>query len=176
LTGSLGTIYWIPTFVKRLSGLPDRPVTSLLVIPAVIGIAGILFNGWHSDRTAERRVHAALPLVAAGLAFALAIPFRADVPIAVGMLLLGSGLFYALFPVFWSMPTMMLSASAAAATFGLINSIGQIAGFAGPYIIGVLIDQARSVAPGLAVIACVYLAAAALLVMLRIPDPVDRAT
>jgi ACS family tartrate transporter-like MFS transporter len=176
LTGSLGTIYWIPTFVKRLSGLPDRPVTSLLVIPAVIGIAGILFNGWHSDRTAERRVHAALPLVAAGLAFALAIPFRADVPIAVGMLLLGSGLFYALFPVFWSMPTMMLSASAAAATFGLINSIGQIAGFAGPYIIGVLIDRARSVAPGLAVIACVYLAAAALLVMLRIPDPVDRAT
>jgi ACS family tartrate transporter-like MFS transporter len=59
LSGSLGTIYWIPMFVKRLSGASDRAVTSLLVIPAIIGIAGILVNGWHSDRTGERRVHAA---------------------------------------------------------------------------------------------------------------------
>jgi MFS transporter, ACS family, tartrate transporter len=171
LAGSLGTIYWLPTFVKRLSGLPDRAVTSLLMVPAVLGIAGILFNAWHSDRTGERRVHAALPLAAAGVLYALATLLRTDVPVAIGMLLLGSGVFYALFPVFWSMPTMILSASAAAAAFGLINSIGQMAGLAGPYIIGVLIERAHSVAPGLALIACVYLAAAALLMMLRIPDP-----
>ena len=51
--GALGTIYWIPTFVKRLSGFSNRTVTSLLLIPALIGIAGMLINGWHSDKTAS---------------------------------------------------------------------------------------------------------------------------
>ena len=46
LTGALGTIYWIPTFVKRLAGFSDRTVTSLLLVPALIGIAGMLINGW----------------------------------------------------------------------------------------------------------------------------------
>jgi sugar phosphate permease len=64
LAGSLGNIYWIPTFVKRLSGFSDRTVTSLLVIPALIGLAGTLINGWHSDKTGERRWHAAIPLLA----------------------------------------------------------------------------------------------------------------
>ena len=57
LSGFLGNIYWIPTFVKRLSGFSDRGVTSLLIIPALIGIAGMLTNGWHSDKSGERRLH-----------------------------------------------------------------------------------------------------------------------
>jgi len=73
LTGALGTIYWIPTFVKRLSGFPDRTVTSLLLVPAVIGIAGLLINGWHSDKSGERRWHAAIPLLVAGLMFGIVI-------------------------------------------------------------------------------------------------------
>src|SRR5713226_1769048 len=64
LSGSLGNVYWIPTFVKRLSGFSDRAVTSLLLVPALIGIAGMLINGWHSDKTGERYWHTAIPLVA----------------------------------------------------------------------------------------------------------------
>jgi MFS transporter, ACS family, tartrate transporter len=130
LTGALGTIYWIPTFVKRLSGFPDRTVTSLLLLPALIGIA-VLINGWHSDKTGERRWHAAIPLLIAGLMFGLLIVARHDIPLAILFLLLGSGSLYAYYPAFWAIPTMMLSESAAAATFGLINSIGQLGGFAG---------------------------------------------
>jgi MFS transporter, ACS family, tartrate transporter len=70
ISGALGNIYWIPTFVKRLSGLPNQTVTSLL-IPALIGIAGTLINGWHSDKTGERRWHTALPLFGAGLMYGL---------------------------------------------------------------------------------------------------------
>ena len=81
LTGALGTIYWIPTFVKRLSGFSNQTVTSLLLIPALMGIAGMLINGWHSDRTAERHWHSAIPLVAAGFMFGLltALPPRSPV-------------------------------------------------------------------------------------------------
>ena len=61
--GFLGIVYWIPTFVKRLSGFSDRAVTSLLIIPALIGIAGMLTNGWHSDKMAERRRYTPQPCV-----------------------------------------------------------------------------------------------------------------
>ena len=168
LTGGLGTIYWIPTFVKRLSGFSNQTVTLLLLIPALIGIAGMLFNGWHSDRTTERHWHSTIPLVAAGSMFGLLAVFRPEVPLAVACLLLGSGFFYAFYPVFWSIPTAMLSESAAAATFGLINSIGQLGGLAGPYLIGLLNDRTHSLATSFGFIALVYVVAAALILSLSV--------
>ncbi len=167
LTGALGTIYWIPTFVKRLSGFSNQTVTSLLLIPALMGIAGMLINGWHSDTTAERHWHSAIPLVAAGFMFGLLTLFRHEVPLAIACLLLGSGFLYAYYPAFWAIPTMMLSEAAAAATFGLINSIGQLGGFAGNYGIGFLNDRTHSLAASFAFIALVYVAAGGLILSLR---------
>jgi MFS transporter, ACS family, tartrate transporter len=172
LTGALGTIYWIPTFVKRLSGFSIQTVTSLLLIPALMGIAGMLFNGWHSDRTAERRWHSAIPLVAASFMFGLLILFRHEVPLAIACLLLGSGFFYAFYPAFWAIPTTMLSETAAAATFGLINSIGQLGGLAGNYTIGYLNDRTHSLTASFAFIALVYVVAGSLILSLRIRDPI----
>ena len=67
--------------MKRHSGF--RTVTSLLLIPALMGIAGMLINGWHSDKTAERHWHSTIPLVAAGLMFGLLTLFRHEVPLAI---------------------------------------------------------------------------------------------
>lgn len=167
ITGSLGTIYWIPTFAKRLSGLSNRDVTWLLMIPAVIGIAGMLINGWHSDKTSERHWHTAIPLFAAGMMFVLLTITRQIPALAMASLLLGSGLLYAYYPTFWTIPTMTLSETAAAATFGLINSVGQLGGFVGNYTIGVLNDRTHSLAAGFLFIAIVYILAGALIVSLR---------
>ena len=172
LTSALGTLYWIPTFVKRLSGFSNRTVTSLLLVPALLGIAGMLINGWHSDRTAERHWHSAIPLVAAGLMFVLLTAFRHEVPVAIACLLLGSGFVYAYYPVFWAIPTMMLSEAAAAATFGLINSVGQLGGFAGNYVIGFLNDRTHSLAASFAFIALVYVAAGGMILTLRVRNPI----
>jgi MFS transporter, ACS family, tartrate transporter len=171
LTGALGTIYWIPTFVKRLSGFSDRTVTSLLVIPAILGVAGMLINGWHSDKTAERHWHTAIPLLAAGLMFSLLIFARHDVPLAILFLLLGSGFLYAYYPTFWAIPTMMLSESAAAATFGLINSIGQLGGFAGNYTIGFLNVRTHSLSASFGFISLVYFVAGAMILSLKTRIP-----
>src|ERR1051326_7881500 len=128
LTGALGTIYWIPTFVKRVSGLPNHVVTSLLMIPAMIGFAGMLINGWHSDKTAERHWHTATPLLLASSMFFLLIVASRNTPLALAFLLLGSGFAYAYYPPFWTIPTMLLGEATAAATFGLNNSVGQLGG------------------------------------------------
>jgi ACS family tartrate transporter-like MFS transporter len=167
ITGSLGTIYWIPTFTKRLSGLSNHDVTSLLMIPAAIGIAGMLINGWHSDKTAERHWHTAVPLLGAGILFILLIVTRQVTPVAISFLLMGSGLLYAYYPTFWAIPTLILSETAAAATFGLINSVGQLGGFVGNYTIGLLNDRTHSLAASFLFIALVYLLAGTLIVTLR---------
>jgi ACS family tartrate transporter-like MFS transporter len=167
LTGALGTVYWIPTFVKRLSGSSDRHVTLLLMVPAVIGVAGMLFNGWHSDKTGERHWHTAIPLISAGTMFALVIVARQDVSLAISCLLMGSGFLYAYYPTFWAIPTQMLSESAAAATFGLINSIGQLGGFAGNYTIGFLNVRTHSLVGSFGFIALVYFASGILILSLR---------
>jgi len=71
------------------------------------------------------------------------------------------------------MPTVILSESAAAAAFGLINSIGQFGGFAGPYVIGFLDDRTHSLTASFGFIALVYVAAASLILSLRIRDPLQ---
>lgn len=167
ITGSLGTIYWIPTFTKRLSGFSNHAVTSLLMIPAAIGIAGMLINGWHSDKASERHWHTAIPLFAAGILFILLTITRHFTPLAIASLLLGSGALYAYYPTFWAIPTLILSETAAAATFGLINSVGQLGGFAGNYTIGVLNDRTHSLAPSFVFIGVVYLLSGTLIVSLR---------
>jgi MFS transporter, ACS family, tartrate transporter len=172
LTGALGTLYWIPTFVKRLSGLSNQTVTSLLLVPALLGIVGILINGWHSDRTGERHWHAALPILGSGLMFALVILTRHEVSLAILFLLLGRGFLNAYFPAFWAIPTMMLGETAAAATLGLMMSIGQLGGLAGNYMIGFLNDATQSLVASFGLIALVYTAAGGLILSLRIRDPV----
>jgi len=173
LSGALGNLYWLPTFTKRITGLGDRSVTSLLLFPALAGIAGILLNGWHSDKTGERRWHCALPLLASGAMYGLLLCFRHNGSLTLLFLLLGSGTFYAFYPVFWAIPTMLLSESAAAATFGLINSAGQLGGLAGPYLIGFLNQKTHALTASFALIALVYFAACGLILSLRIRNPLD---
>src|SRR5260370_38932524 len=127
----------------------------------------MLVNGWHSDKTGERHWHSAIPLAAAGLMFGLLILVRHEVPLAISCLLLGSGFLYAYYPTFWAIPTMMLSESAAAATFGLINSIGQLGGFAGNYTIGLLNDRNHLVAFSFGFIPLVCFSSASLVLSLR---------
>jgi nitrate/nitrite transporter NarK len=103
--------------------------------------------------------------------FGFLVLARHNIPLAILFLLLGSGSLYAYYPAFWAIPTMMLSESVAAATFGLMVSIGQLGGFAGNYMIGFLNDRTHSLVASFGFIALVYLAAAGLILGLRIRDP-----
>jgi len=149
MTGSYGIAFWLPTILKRLSGQSDMRVTLLAALPYVAGFVTQQLNGWHSDRTGERRWHAALPVILCGVALSLAVIYESRPAISIGLFVVVGACFYGFQPCFWAVPTLFLSDSAAAASIGLINSVGNLGGFAGPFVIGYLVNRTHSFAPGL---------------------------
>jgi ACS family tartrate transporter-like MFS transporter len=172
--GAQANIFWIPTFIKRITGLPTSKVALLVTLPGLVGVVGMLLNGWHSDRTGERRWHASIPLLCAGVC-CLLIGGTPNSSIAIALLVLGSGVFFSYYPVFWSIPTMVLSQSAAAASFGLINSIGHAGGFVGPYAVGSLNERTGGLSAAFMLIAVCYVLAGVVLAAIKIPSPISSA-
>jgi MFS transporter, ACS family, tartrate transporter len=149
MTGSYGIAFWLPTILKRLSGKSDLKVTLLAALPYVVAFVVQQVNGWHSDRTGERRWHAAIPVFLCGLALTVAVVYRTNLAMSLAMFVLAGGSFYGFQPVFWAVPTRFLSESAAAASIGLINSVGNLGGFAGPMVVGYLANRTHSFSAGL---------------------------
>jgi MFS transporter, ACS family, tartrate transporter len=149
MTGSYGIAFWLPTILKRISGKSDLMVTLLAALPYIAAFVTQQVNGWHSDRTRERRWHAAIPVFVCGLALASAVLYRTNLAMSVGLFVVAGGAFYGFQPVFWAVPTMFLSESAAAASIGLINAVGNLGGFVGPMVIGYLANRTHSFSPGL---------------------------
>jgi ACS family tartrate transporter-like MFS transporter len=149
MTGSYGIAFWLPTILKRLSGASDLKVTLLAALPYIAAFITQQINGWHSDRTRERRWHAAVPVFVCGAAIALAVVYRANLNMSVALFVVAGGAFYGFQPVFWAVPTLFLTESAAAASIGLINAVGNLGGFVGPMVIGYLANRTHSFSPGL---------------------------
>jgi MFS transporter, ACS family, tartrate transporter len=149
LTGGYGVSFWLPTILKRLSGLTDLKVTLLASLPYVAGLISQQLNGWHSDRTRERRWHAATAIFICGFSLLLAVLFRYNIALSIAMFsLVGAG-YFAFHPGFWPIPTQFLSEAAAAVSIGLINSVGNLGGFVGPMAMGYLVTRTRSFTAGL---------------------------
>ncbi len=149
MTGSYGIAFWLPTILKHLSGRSDLQVTLLAALPYVAALITQQLNGWHSDRTCERRWHSALPVFLCGIALALAVIYRANPTISILLFIVAGGAFYGFQPCFWAVPTLFLSESAAAASIGLINAVGNLGGFVGPLVMGYLAGRTHSFAAGL---------------------------
>jgi len=167
VTGSYGVSFWLPTIVKRLSGLPNLTVTLISAIPYLLGLAAMMLVGWSSDRRGERRWHTALPLFAAGVALALSVTTGSRPVASLLMLTIATACVWAYLPSFWALPTAILSEAAAAASIGLINSVGNLGGFVGPYAVGYLQTAAGSTATGISALVVSLFLAGILVLSLR---------
>jgi ACS family tartrate transporter-like MFS transporter len=132
-----------------MSSQSDLQVTLLASLPYFAGFLGQQINAWHSDRNQERRWHATLPVLLTAVATFLVIKFGSSVWLSVIFFTIAGGAYYAYHPPFWAVPTEFLSDSAAAASIGLINSVGNLGGFVGPLIMGYLAMRTRSFNVGL---------------------------
>jgi len=168
VTGNYGIGFWLPSFLKRLSGESDTQVTLLAALPYVAGFLVQQFNGWHSDRTCERRWHAAIPLVLSGVFLLAAIRMGSNVFLSMLFLVGVGGAYFGFHPAFWPVPTEFLAESAAAASIGLINSVGNLGGFVGPFLVGYLLTRTRSFSAGLWFLVGSFLVSGILMLLVRV--------
>ncbi len=148
-TGGYGVAFWLPSILKRLSGQSDMRVTLFAALPYLAGFLVQQLNGWHSDRTLERRWHAAFSIFLCGVSLLLAVIYGSSLAMAVALFCLVGAGYYSFHPCFWAVPTAFLSESAAAASIGLINSVGNLGGFFGPMMMGYLVNRTHSFRAGL---------------------------
>lgn len=167
VTANYGLNFWLPTIIKRLSGTSNFVVTLISALPYCVALVAILVIGWSSDRTGERRWHTALSMIAASLGLLLSVAAQGQASIAVLMFCLAAAGLYAYLPSFWALPTSFLTGTAAAASIGLINSLGNLGGFAGPYIVGYLSKATNSFLGGVLYLSLSALVAACLILSLR---------
>jgi ACS family tartrate transporter-like MFS transporter len=162
-----GLGFFLPQIVKAL-GVTDFRASLVAALPYVVGAAGMLFWGWRSDRVGNRRSNVFLPFVLSAFGF-LGAASSSDPYLMMASLCLASFGCLGYAPVFWTLPTALLSGAASAIAIAAINSVGNLAGFLGPFTVGYLRDATGSFSAGLFASAAV-MAIGAILILLSTRD------
>ena len=169
VSGLYGVTFWLPTIIKEL-GIPDPLQVGLIgAVPWAFGIAAMYLMAHSADRRHEYRWHTAMSCGASAAGLVISVAFHADALLAMaGLTIAAMGIMSAL-PIFWSNPTALLGGTAAAMGIAFINSVGNLAGFAIPLIIGVIKDRTHSTDAGLHMLAVLMILGAIAVLMLRKP-------
>jgi len=153
--GFVGALYgmqfWLPQIVKAF-GLTNAQTGFVTAIPYLFGTVAMILWARHSDATRERVTHVGAPLLLTAVALAVS-SYIADPTMTMVVLTVAAIGVFCTFAVFWTLPTAWLSGTAAAGAIALINSIGNLAGFGGPYLIGWVKEATGSTSTGLLVLA-----------------------
>lgn len=154
--------FWLPTLIKD-SGVKDVLSIGLLsAIPYGAAALTMIVVSRSADRWRERRWHLALTATLGGIGMIISASFSDNIVIAMMGLTLGAMGALSTLPLFWSLPTAFLGGTAAAAGIALINSWGNLAGFAAPYMMGYLKDLTQSTTTGMLIISTMLFIGAAL--------------
>lgn len=160
-----GVGFFLPQIVKGF-GLSNALTGFVTAIPYVVGTVGMIWYGRRSDRKQERRGHVAVALgiAAAGIGLSTALENPALKMLALSVSAFGV---FSSLPVFWTLPTAFLSGASAAAGIAVVNSIGNLAGFAGPYAMGWIKDRTGSYTGGLLLVAATAATATIIVLLLK---------
>ena len=164
--GLYGVSFWLPQLIRN-SGVKDVfDVGMLTAIPYGVAAVVMIWAGRHSDRSGERIWHTCCAGLAGAIGLIAATVYSDSTALALAALSLATAGILSTFPLFWSLPTAMLGGAAAAAGIALINSVGNLAGFVSPYLVGAIKDASGSTTAGMLVIAASLVAGAVLTVAL----------
>jgi nitrate/nitrite transporter NarK len=164
--GLYGLSLWLPVVVKSLSHAADLRVIALTAIPYLLAAVAMLLVARSSDRSGERRWHLCACLAGGAAAFLLSAVVGNSYLAITALFFAAAGIWGGFGP-FWALPTGMLRGSAAAGGIALINSIGALGGFCGPYLMGRVSDLTHSFKAALLVCSGLLLMAAVVAASLR---------
>jgi ACS family tartrate transporter-like MFS transporter len=164
--------FWLPTIVKNF-GVTNFQTGLITAVPYVIGAVAVFLWPLLSDRMGERKWNTALAFLVTSGGLALSTYFPDPVQKMTVLSICAIGLF-AIAPLFWTLPTAFLSGTAAAGGIALINSIGNLAGFAAPYVMGYLKDATGGFTAGLLAVAFFPFLSAVLVLILGHNPALER--
>jgi D-galactonate transporter len=151
-----GLSFFLPQIVKAF-GVSNISAGFITAVPYLVGAIGMILWGLHSDRTGERKWHAVIAFLFIIVGLALASTTR-DPTIEMLLLCIAGFGFFAVLPIFWTLPTAFLSGAGAAAGIAAVNSIGNLGGYFGPQVFGLLRDYTGSDVAGLTFLAgCAFI-------------------
>ncbi|MEU4525765.1 MFS transporter [Amycolatopsis sp. NPDC024027] len=160
ITGFYGFSLWLPSVVKTMTGGSATSVGFLSAVPYVLALAGMVACAHWSDRTGNRRLAVTVPLLVAIGGLLLGNLGRWPAAVQLGLLCVVATGVYMPYGPFWAIPSRVLGIEVVAVAMGLINALGNLGGFAGPYLVGWLTDVTGTTTTGFVVLAA-FLAVAA---------------
>ena len=171
--GSYGVSYFLPTIVKGF-GLSNFTTGVVSAVPFVFGAFGMVLLSRHSDKTMERRGHVAVALAMAAIGIGLS-GFVDNPVLKMALLCFAQIGVSAVPPMFWPIPSSFLTGASAAAGIAAINSLGNLSGFGGPFLMGWLKNTTGSFTAGLVCLAVIAAIGAAVVLLLRVNPALERA-
>jgi ACS family tartrate transporter-like MFS transporter len=155
---------WAPLIIRQY-GFGSFETGLIAGIPSVLAVLAMILWARHSDRTGERTWHVVIPCVLACLGFVLVGQASTALMVILALVVVNIGISAAKAPL-WAMPSGFLSGAGAAAGIAMINSVGNLGGFVGPFVIGWLKNVTGSYSAGLYVVAATLAVSAIVTLML----------
>ncbi len=169
-----GLSFFLPQIVKGFGGLSNVEVSFVTALPYAVGAVGMILWSRHSDRTGERVIHTVIPLAAIVVGLVLAALMPSPGLKMAALCIAGFG-FFASLPVFWTLPTALLSGASAASGIAAVNSIGNLGGYFGPQVFGWLKDSTGTETASLMFLAVCAVVGAIIVFMLGHNPALERA-
>ncbi len=158
--GNYGLSFWLPQIVKETITKDPFRIGLLTTIPWAAAAVAMVVIGHHSDATGERRWHIGLTGILGAAAFAFSATPGISGIAGLAALTIATAAIACSYSTFWALPTAILSGAAASAGIALINSLGNVAGWVSPSLVGLIRDSTHSMTPALLMLAGSCFAAA----------------
>ncbi|WP_432260006.1 MFS transporter [Cupriavidus sp. TMH.W2] len=162
VTGQYALTFWMPTLVKTSGVTGNLNIGLLSAIPFLCAVVVMNILGHSADARRERRWHLIVPALMGAVGFAIAASFTKNTGVAIAALSLAAAGVLTCAPLFWSLPTSFLTGIAAASGIAVVNSVGNLAGFVAPYMVGYLTDLTHSTQSSMYVLSAILVVGAAL--------------
>ncbi|MGC2493057.1 MFS transporter [Candidatus Binatus sp.] len=165
--GLYGVTFWLPQIIRSLGNSSDFGIGLLSAVPFFGAAIAMVLIGRASDLSGERRWHLAVCAAVGAVGLILASMTRSPL-LSLGAISIAAAGIWGTFGPFWAMPPEFLTGTAAAGAIALINSIGNLGGFAGPYAVGMVKQATHSFAGGMIMMAASLVAAGILALTLPV--------